>query len=64
VADWTAAMEAHASQTRARRYVELQLTRARTNGLLAGVEHAVGLFPNDPLIFSSLLQLARSANRF
>ena len=33
IAAWTAAMEAHASQTSARRYVELQLTRARLRGL-------------------------------
>jgi LmbE family N-acetylglucosaminyl deacetylase len=64
IADWTAAMEAHASQTQARRYVELQLTRARLNGLQAGIEHAVALFPNDPLVFDSLLPLARGVNRF
>ena len=33
VAAWTAAMEAHASQTSARNYVEMQLTRARLYGL-------------------------------
>jgi hypothetical protein len=32
---WQAAMAAHASQTRAREYVELQLTRARLLGLRA-----------------------------
>lgn len=64
VADWTAAMEAHASQTAARRYVELQLARARANGLQAGVEYAIALFPNDPPVFDSVLRLARSANRF
>jgi LmbE family N-acetylglucosaminyl deacetylase len=64
LADWTAAMEAHASQTRARNYVELQLTRARLNGLLSGVGHAVALFPNDPPVFDSLAGLGRSANHF
>jgi LmbE family N-acetylglucosaminyl deacetylase len=63
ISDWTAAMEAHASQTQARNYVELQLTRARLNGLSTGVEHAVGLFPNDPLVVDSILRLARGANR-
>jgi LmbE family N-acetylglucosaminyl deacetylase len=64
IADWTASMEAHSSQTRARSYVELQLTRARLNGLRAGVSHAIGLYPNDPLLFDSLAQLIGGASRF
>jgi N-acetylglucosamine malate deacetylase 1 len=55
---WTAAMEAHASQTRARKYVEMQLSRARLNGLRAGIEYAIALYPNDPLVLSSLSHLA------
>jgi N-acetylglucosamine malate deacetylase 1 len=58
IAAWTAAMEAHASQTRARKYVEMQLSRARLHGLRAGIDHAVALFPNDPLVLSSLAYLA------
>ena len=61
---WTAAMGAHASQLRSRNYVELQLARARVQGLRAGVEYAQALYPNDPLIFDSLGPLARSARRF
>jgi LmbE family N-acetylglucosaminyl deacetylase len=61
---WTAAMAAHSSQSRSRNYTELQLTRARLNGLRAGVEHAIALFPNDPLVFDSLSPLSRSARRF
>jgi len=64
VAAWTAAMEAHASQTSARSYVELQLARARALGLRAGIGHAIALFPNDPLVLSSLAQLNRGARRF
>jgi LmbE family N-acetylglucosaminyl deacetylase len=64
LADWTAAMEAHGSQTRARNYVELQVTRARLNGLRAGVGYAVALFPNDPLLIDSLAVLSGGANRF
>ncbi len=64
LAVWTAAMEAHGSQTRARNYVELQLLRARVNGLRAGLSHAVALYPNDPLVLDSLAQLNRSARRF
>jgi N-acetylglucosamine malate deacetylase 1 len=64
VADWTAAMEAHASQMQTRNYVELQLTRARLNGARAGVQYAVPLFPNDPLLFDSLAALVAGMNRF
>jgi N-acetylglucosamine malate deacetylase 1 len=64
VSAWTAAMSAHKSQTATRNYVELQLTRARLLGARAGIEHAVALFPNDPLVFDSLALLNRSARRF
>jgi LmbE family N-acetylglucosaminyl deacetylase len=61
---WTAAMEAHASQVQARAYVELQVTRARLRGLRAGIEHAIALFPNDPLVFESLAQSGRGERSF
>jgi LmbE family N-acetylglucosaminyl deacetylase len=64
IAAWTAAMQAHATQTRARKYVELQLGRARVFGLRAGVDHAIALYPNDPLVFASLAQLNPAARRF
>ena len=61
---WTAAMNAHASQTAARNYVELQLTRARLLGARAGVDHAIAIFPNEPLMFDSLTQTGRGARQF
>jgi LmbE family N-acetylglucosaminyl deacetylase len=61
IATWVAAMEAHASQTSARNYVEVELTRARLHGIGAGVEYATALFPADPLVFSSLSGLDRGA---
>ena len=64
LAAWTAAMEAHATQVKARSYVEMQLTRARVNGLRAGVGHAIALYPNDPPVVDSLARLGRSASRF
>lgn len=64
LATWTAAMKAHASQTSALSYVELQLTRARLRGLRAGVGHAIALFPNEPLLIQSLAQLGRGARAF
>jgi LmbE family N-acetylglucosaminyl deacetylase len=64
ISAWTAAMQAHASQTSARNYVELQLTRARLLGARAGVAYAIALFPNEPLVFESLAQAGRGARRF
>ncbi|MGH7945482.1 MAG: PIG-L family deacetylase [Opitutaceae bacterium] len=64
VATWTSAMEAHASQLKTRRYVELQLTRARLNGFRAGVEHAIALFPSDPIVVSELTAVGRGARQF
>jgi LmbE family N-acetylglucosaminyl deacetylase len=64
VAAWTVAMKAHATQTTARNYVELQLTRARLLGAGAGVAHAIALFPNEPLLFESLAHAGRGARQF
>ena len=64
VAEWMAAMRAHASQLATRDYVELQLGRARLNGQRGGVGHAIALFPNDPLVIRSLAQLGRGARHF
>ncbi len=64
VAAWTCAMEAHASQLKTRNYVELQLARARLNGLRAGVEHAVPLFAADAIVVDSIAALGRGARRF
>ena len=61
---WTAAMNAHASQTSARNYVELQITRSQLLGARAGVGHAIALFPNEPLVFESLAHAGRGARRF
>jgi LmbE family N-acetylglucosaminyl deacetylase len=64
MARWIAAMEAHTSQMKTRNYVELQLTRARLHGLRAGVEHAMALFPSDPIVVDSLAPIGRGARRF
>jgi N-acetylglucosamine malate deacetylase 1 len=64
IATWKAAMEAHVSQMNTRNYVELQLARARVQGLRAGVEFAQALYPNDPLVFGSFTPLTRTARRF
>ena len=64
VAAWVAAMETHASQTGARYYVELKLTRARLHGLGAAVKYATAPCPADPLVFDSLSGLGRGARGF
>jgi N-acetylglucosamine malate deacetylase 1 len=61
---WTAAMEAHASQSATRNYVNFQLTRARLYGHRAGVTHAIALFANDPLLVDSLAHLGSGARSF
>ncbi len=64
LAAWTAAMAAHVSQTSARNYIDLQLTRARLLGLRAGAGHAIALYPNNPLVLDSLTLVSRRMPRF
>ena len=64
VTAWTAAMKAHASQMLTRNYIDFQLTRARLFGARAGVEYAIALFPNEPLVFDSLANARRGARQF
>ncbi len=61
---WTQSMEAHASQARTRNYVELQLLRARLLGARAGVQYAMALYPNDPIVIDSLRTVSRGARTF
>lgn len=64
VAAWTAAMEAHETQSKTRRYVGLHLARAKMHGVRCGSGHAIQLFPNDPLVCCSLATLGCSARQF
>ena len=64
LAAWVAAMEAHASQVHAKPYVEMQLTRARSRGLSAGIGHAIALFPADPIVVDRLEPVATGARSF
>lgn len=64
VAQWREAMAAHASQMQTRNYVDYQLARAALLGQRAGVEHALELFPNDPLVIGSLDQIDGSSRHF
>ena len=64
VARWTAAMQVHASQLKTRRYVEMQLTRARLHGLSAGLEYAMPIYPADSIVVNDLSALDRGARQF
>lgn len=64
VAVWTDAMNAHGTQAATRHYVELQMTRAKLLGARAGIEYAIALYPNEPLVFDSLAQAGRGARNF
>ncbi len=61
---WTDSMNAHLSQARTRNYADLQLLRARSLGVRAGVTHAIALYPNDPIICDSLTSVSRGARQF
>lgn len=60
---WKSSMEAHASQMRTRRYVDLQVARARVLGIGAGSDFAQALYPGDALLLGSLALLARPGRR-
>jgi LmbE family N-acetylglucosaminyl deacetylase len=61
---WKAAMDKHASQTSARRYIELQMTRAKLFGARAGVEYAMALYSEDALLYSSLGTVGKGVRQF
>jgi LmbE family N-acetylglucosaminyl deacetylase len=61
---WKQSILAHASQAATRDYLELILSRAKLTGMQAGVEHAIALCPNDPIVVESLAQVARGTRRF
>lgn len=64
MSSWKSAMSAHTSQSASRNYVELQLARARILGERAGVEYAMALYSNDPLLVESLDSAGKGARRY
>lgn len=64
VSAWQAAMEAHKTQVSTRNYLDLQMSRARLLGTRAGIEYAIALYPNEPLVYTSLAQAGKGARRF
>jgi LmbE family N-acetylglucosaminyl deacetylase len=61
---WKRSILAHASQAATRDYLELILSRAKLTGMQAGVEHAIALAPNDPILLVSFSQVARGSRQF
>lgn len=63
-AEWEAAMRCHETQIASNQYMDLQMTAARTLGLAAGFDLAVGLCANDPICVTDLSVVALSARAF
>ncbi|MEO5926523.1 MAG: PIG-L family deacetylase [Bryobacteraceae bacterium] len=63
-AEWQTAIQCHASQMKTRSYPELVTARSRAWGAAIGVEHAIGLWPNDPVRVNSLSELTLSSRHF
>jgi len=63
-AEWQAAVQCHASQMKTRSYPELVTARSRAWGAAIGVEHAIGLWLNDPVRVASLSDLTLSSRYF
>ncbi len=61
---WIEMMHCHRSQTRNRSYVDLQTSRSRQLGLMAGCEHAIALWPNDPPVLHGIRPVSRTARGF
>ena len=61
---WVELMQYHATQLRTRRYVEVQIARARLLGLTSGIEYAQALFPIDDLLVRDLAGIPKSVRLF
>lgn len=61
---WIEMMNRHQSQTSRRNYVDLQTSRARQLGLMAGCETAIALWPADPPVLHGLQPVSRTARGF
>ncbi len=61
---WIEMMNCHRSQTFNRSYVDLQTSRSRQLGLMAGCDHAIALWPNDPPVLPGIQSVSRTARGF
>ncbi len=61
---WREMMGCHQSQMKTRRYLDLQVSRARTLGLQTGCEYAQALWPNDAVLVNGLNSAPRGIRLF
>lgn len=64
VDSWRTLMACHESQVSSLNYLDLQLSRARNLGLMAGCDYAMALWPNDPPVLQHIHSLSRTARGF
>jgi len=57
-------MQAHVTQVTSRNYIDLQMSRARLLGTRAGIEYAMAVYPNEPMVIDKLAQAGKGARRF
>ncbi len=61
---WIKAMQAHKSQMKTKSYVNLVTTKAAAWGASIGVEHAIGLWTNDPIRIDNISDLNLSSRNY
>jgi LmbE family N-acetylglucosaminyl deacetylase len=61
---WEQAMKCHESQAKSKHYVEMRLAATRSLGHQAGVEYAMSLYLNDPVLLEHISTLTLSARHF
>lgn len=61
---WEHLMSAHGSQMKTRRYLDLQISRARTLGLQSGCEYAQALWSNDSVLVENLNSVSKGVRLF
>jgi len=64
IAEWKNLMACHHSQVSNRDYIDLQVTRARQLGHMAGCGYAIALWPNDPPVLSHIHNLTQGARGY
>ncbi|HMP89473.1 MAG TPA: PIG-L family deacetylase [Kiritimatiellia bacterium] len=62
--EWKTLMACHHTQVTSRDYLDLQISRARQLGLMAGCEYASALWPGDPPVVEHISDFNRTARGF
>jgi bacillithiol biosynthesis deacetylase BshB1 len=61
---WEQAMRCHESQAKSKQYVEMRLAATRSLGHQAGVEYAMSLYLNDPVLLEHISSLTLSSRNY